>query len=83
MIYINVNLNNAIYFYDKNGWHHRLNGPAYINSDNKSWWKNGALHRLDGPAFENENGQYQEWWIKGIEYDEHIYYNKIKEMGLG
>ena len=43
---------------------HRLDGPAYEESDgSKSWWVQGQRHRLDGPAIEWSDGS-KEWWVQ-------------------
>jgi hypothetical protein len=44
-------------FYHKDGYLHRVDGPAveYTNGD-KEWYLNGYLNRVDGPAMELNNG---------------------------
>ncbi len=67
-----------IFYKNKEGEHHRLNGPAIIYSDGtKYWMKHGEYHRLDGPAIEYSNGE-KEYYLKGRCYSEEIYWEKIK-----
>ncbi len=57
----------TIFYKNKEGAYHRLNGPAVEFSDGrKYWYKNDKLHRIDGPAAEYPNGKKQ-YWIEGIE----------------
>jgi hypothetical protein len=71
-----------INFYDKNGFYHRENGPAFIRGDSiQAWVINGKLHRLDGPAY--IDGEFKKWYINDKKYNETEYHEKIKEMGLG
>ena len=44
-----------------NGRLHRIDGPAFIDSDGtQEWWINGKRHREDGPAFV---GYKQLWFL--------------------
>jgi len=47
----------------KNGFLHRLNGPASIFINSKYWYCNGLKHRLDGPAV--EDAIYNKWYYFG------------------
>jgi hypothetical protein len=48
---------------DKNGKHHRIDGPSLIYTNGSQiWYKNTQLHRIDGPAYIQCNG-YHMWWI--------------------
>jgi len=49
----------------KEGFRHRIDGPAeiYINGD-KFWYKEGELHRLGGPAIEYSDGD-KIWYKEG------------------
>ena len=49
----------------KTGLLHRLDGPATIDKNRKTWWKEGKLHRLDGPAAIGPG--YEMWYIDGKE----------------
>ena len=45
------------------GGHHRLDGPAIIETDGSEYWcRNDLLHRLDGPAIIWGNGS-EEYWV--------------------
>ncbi len=63
------------------GMSHRENEPAIINNDGgfTCWQKYDEYHRLDGPAVEKANG-FKEYWIKGKNYYEKEYWEKIKQM---
>lgn len=52
-------------YYLPNGWLHRDDGPAYIDSDSgwHYWYQNNLLHREDGPAIESP--VYTEWRFNG------------------
>ena len=55
--------NNTIRWYNKDGQHHREDGPAVEWADgDKFWCINGQFHREDGPAIEYASGTKQ-WWI--------------------
>ncbi len=74
--------NGSIFYYNKEGEFHRLDGPAAIyKSGNKFWMKNNKYHRLYGPAIEWWNGN-KEYWIEGTQYSEKNYLEKIKEMNI-
>ena len=50
---------------NKDGEYHRLDGPAYINSDgDKEWYINDKLHRVDGPSVEWVDGE-KHWYLNG------------------
>ena len=51
-------------WFNPTGQLHREDGPAYINSWNKSWYLNGYLHRMDGPSIEYTNGD-KAWYFNG------------------
>lgn len=47
------------------GVRHRVDGPAYYNSQGyKEWIRNGKCHREDGPAVIHTDGSC-EWYING------------------
>ena len=47
-------------WHDRNGFPHRINGPAVVYSDGEMrWFRHGLRHRDDGPA--------QVWAEHGIE----------------
>lgn len=66
-----------IYYTDKNGHDHRLDGPAVIRfyeNGNKRWqiwFRHGKKHRLDGPAYEE--------WDEHKNKIQHIYFINDKE----
>lgn len=39
----------------KNGFRHRVNGPAYTSEFADMWFEDGLLHRVDAPAIEAKN----------------------------
>ena len=46
-----------------NGLKHRLDGPAFIDSDGyQKWYQNGLCHRVDGPAVIWADGT--EFWLQ-------------------
>lgn len=51
-------------WFDKNGYHHREDGPAKINEDGEEWWWHGYLHREGGPAKISSRGN-NFWYKKG------------------
>jgi len=54
---VEMNDQGTIYYYNKLGLLHRLNGPAVESPDGyKEYWVNGKLHRIDGPAIDAGNG---------------------------
>jgi len=62
---VNVDKYGTIYYYNKKGKLHRLNGPAVERIDgSKMYYVNGELHRLDGPANVGTNGEL-EYWVNG------------------
>ncbi len=62
---LTIDFNGTKHWYNKNGRHHRLDGPAYIGiNGTKSWWIYGIRHRKDGPAYIGFDG-YKEWWYEG------------------
>jgi len=67
-MYIDKN-RNKIYRNSKGMWH-RLNGPAFENSDgDKGWYKEDQLHRTNGPAIEYSS-RYKAWYLLHKEFDE-------------
>jgi len=55
-----------IYYSNKEGQLHRLNGPAIeYNSGRQEYWVNGRPHRLDGPAVIDPNG-HKEYRVNGL-----------------
>jgi len=53
----------TVYYRNKEGQFHRLNGPAIEGSDGyKAYYFNGKKHRLDGPAKIWPSG-YKEYWV--------------------
>jgi hypothetical protein len=71
--------NNGTKYFLVNNKLHRTNGPA-IEYENgyKEWYYEGKLHRLNGPAIDNLYNK--KFYIYGIQYLEHEYYNKIHNM---
>ncbi len=70
-----------IYYRNKKGQFHRIDGPAIIWSNgDKIWCINGLFHRTDGPAQEYEDGS-RYWWINDINYEEEdfLYLTEHKE----
>lgn len=68
---------NCIYW-TKNNKVHRLEGPAFVNSnDCRLWYNNGGYHRLNGPAVELANGS-KYWHINGKKYSQKYFNKKIK-----
>lgn len=68
-----------IYYFNKKGQFHRLDGPAIEYKDgDKSWYLNGKRHREDGPSLEYKS--MHSWYIHGICYSEenfkYILYHK-------
>lgn len=62
-------------FWYENGLVHRDDGPAIEISHRKMWYRYGKLHRYDGPAVTAHFGEYNQWWLNGIEclsFDEWI-----------
>lgn len=58
-------IGDRIYWTNKHGDLHRLDGPAIeSNNGTKEWFVNGVRHRVDGPAVEYASGL-KEWWFKG------------------
>jgi len=56
--------------YLKDGYYHRLDGPAFESEKGDfMWYKNGELHREDGPAYIKDDGS-ETWFINGTEYTE-------------
>jgi hypothetical protein len=55
----------------KDGWRHRIHGPAVIWADGtQQYWDNGNLHRGgDLPAIIHADGS-QEWWKHGRRHRE-------------
>jgi len=52
-----------IYYYNKEGELHNLNGPAVEYFDGyKAYYVNNKRHRLDGPAIIWPSG-YKEYWV--------------------
>jgi hypothetical protein len=50
---------------NKEGYLHRLDGPACEYSvGRRVWYQNGSFHRLDGPALEQEDGT-KAWYQNG------------------
>jgi hypothetical protein len=50
---------------NKEGYLHRLDGPACEYSvGRRVWYQNGSFHRLDGPALEQEDGS-KFWYQNG------------------
>jgi hypothetical protein len=40
------------YFKDNyKGIRHRINGPAFVHPNERSYWRDGNMHRLNAPAF--------------------------------
>ncbi len=60
------------YWTNKEGQHHRSDGPARECADgHKEWLQNNKLHRLDGPAIIYANGQCkEEYWINNNSFTE-------------
>ena len=55
---------------DKEGYFHRLNGPAIIYTDgDMDWYIHGQRHRDDGPAIDWPYGRIEEWWKDGEPYE--------------
>ena len=51
-------------YWQVDGKFHRIDGPAYIDSEgSEEWYQNDKLHRLDGPAI--TNAIYRGWWQNG------------------
>ena len=65
MIITKHDLGDKIEWRNKQGFLHRLDGPA-IEWPNgaKAWYCNGVKHRLDGPAIWLSNDAWQ-WWQDG------------------
>jgi len=58
------NVINTITWY-KDGFCHRLDGPAATAWDGcKYWFVEGERHREDGPAVCWSDRNYYEWWIR-------------------
>jgi len=52
----------TVYYRNKEGQCHRLDGPAIEGSDGyRAYYVNGKLHRLDGPAIIYSNGNIEYW----------------------
>ena len=49
-----------------------------VNGD-QEWYMNGVLHRIGGYACKYRDGS-KEWWIKGIQYTEEEYKEKVREI---
>ena len=79
MIYINGKYED-ISFRNKIGELHRVNKPAFIHRNNKTWYENGKLHNMNGPS--HISSDRVEYYIKGEWYPSTRYYEKLKEMGL-
>jgi hypothetical protein len=54
-----------VWWVNKEGLLHRLDGPAREWTDgSKEWWVNGKQHRLGGPAAVWSSDRKQ-WWVVG------------------
>ena len=54
---------------NKDGKYHRVDGPAYEDSNgSKYWYLNGELHRENGPAIEHVSGKF--WYLHGKRHRE-------------
>lgn len=76
MKYIIIISNNKIrrWWYNKNYYPHRVDGPAFEHScGDRYWYQNGKAHRVDGPALEYANGS-KCWAIEGEEITKEEFY---------
>lgn len=66
---------------------HRVDGPAYFNSETcySEWWYMGCRHRVDGPAiiypdgtylwcYNNKNYSCKEEWFNALTKEEQVSY---------
>jgi len=72
-------------WFNKEGKHHREDGPAIeYNNGYKVWYLNGKHHRENGPAVEYVNGE-KFWFLNGKKLSEEEFNNryngKIIEVG--
>jgi hypothetical protein len=61
---IKIIKDNEEYWFDYNGFLHRDNAPAIINSISISYYQHGLRHRLDGPACIWHDGD-ETWFTDG------------------
>ena len=63
--FMEIDVIGNIFWKNKDGKLHRLDGPAVeCLNGYKAWYKNGLRHRLDGPARELESGA-RHWYQNG------------------
>lgn len=61
---IRIHFDGKIEYLDKDGKHHRMDGPAVEYPDgNKLWMKHGFLHCTNGPAYTSNS--LEEWYFEG------------------
>lgn len=71
--FIEVRDNGAVIYYDRDGKHHRSNGPAAIQPDGtETWSQHGKLHRTDGPAVMFAEGRCN-WYLNGYRMSEEMF----------
>lgn len=60
-------MSGGVKLYIKDGFKHRLVGPAEINTrtGTEKWFKKGLLHREHGPAVTDPVKKIREYWING------------------
>lgn len=74
---------NTVYFKNKNGLFHRVEGPAVKLKNEERWYYNGFLHREDGPAL-NEYGGRKGYYLNGqeISKEQFDFWNALGESAL-
>lgn len=61
-----VDNNGDTIYLNKDGYLHRINGPAVVyHTGSEKWYRNGHLHREDGPAITCPSGT-NAWYRNGV-----------------
>jgi len=69
------------YWFNSNGELHREDGPAIeYHNGGKEYYENGWLHRIGRPAIEFTKG-IRFWYLRGKQYSEYDYWEKLCSGG--